>query len=402
MNKYFLIGLMFCILLTASSSAFYEDFEDPCNVKATLQGTAYVEDGYLKGYDQRATLDGTYPPSVRIEMTFNLNGGTGWDGVRLGWAGNNAGTGMAGLGDGPVLTYAPDAYGNGYLSLDFSEGDEWTALWDAWNEIPPGNDNTADYRLVVEEVDDGSTVNFWIEEVADPSNSTPVRTVDLSAFPRYGDLIQVTAKSDFAGIDSVRVMGGALPVGTIDPGSISISEPSGSDTYVITLTEAIPAGADFRVYLDPNDLWDGGLKQATVTPAKAGDPNTDSTNHKLQSRAWQNVQKSLEGQVITPMREYAMSESNPARRVVLTTAAELSHLSINLAHGINRTLKQKLDNNPGQVGLVQSDDIKSLLATTDRVIDLMELTNQCKQSTTVTLPTNTIEQSIAPRLSNLD
>ncbi len=68
-------------------------------------------------------------------------------------------------------------------------------------------------------------------------------------------------------------------VGTIDPCSISVTEDpcdTPSDTYTITLTEQPPAGATFRVYLDPNDLWGGSpyLEQVTVSPAKAGDPNT--------------------------------------------------------------------------------------------------------------------------------
>ena len=36
MSKYYFVSLMFFLLLTASAWAYYEDFEDPDNVQATL------------------------------------------------------------------------------------------------------------------------------------------------------------------------------------------------------------------------------------------------------------------------------------------------------------------------------------------------------------------------------
>ena len=68
------------------------------------------------------------------------------------------------------------------------------------------------------------------------------------------------------------------PVGTIEPYSISLTEDSSgtpSDTYTITLSEQPPAGASFRVYLDPDDLKANSLDQVAVSPANAGtDANT--------------------------------------------------------------------------------------------------------------------------------
>ncbi len=70
-----------------------------------------------------------------------------------------------------------------------------------------------------------------------------------------------------------------IPVGGIDPDNLIITEDPGgtpSGTYVITLTAKLVSDAEVAVYLDPCDLWDGGLKQANVSPAYSGsnDANT--------------------------------------------------------------------------------------------------------------------------------
>ena len=143
---------------------------------------------------------------------------------------------------------------------------------------------------------DASTLKMYLNE-----NPVPVAEDTSDLIPGYAGVTAFMIGSDPDGyawngkIDEFRLYDHALtpeeikvlfdagsviitdPVGNIDPCSLNITEdPAGtpSDTYVITLTEAIPAGADFRVYLDPCDLWVDGLKQATVAPAKAGDPNT--------------------------------------------------------------------------------------------------------------------------------
>ena len=192
----------------------------------------------------------------------------------MGWS-SDGGSGFQGQANGFMLTYIA-LYSGGTLNLLYNPTGTgvWTDVyWNPGNESMPGGfDINADYELIV--VDSGDSLDYWCQLASDPSIKTVTITTDVSVYARLGGLVNTTAMGDDLYIDDVRVTGAGEPVGTIDPGSISISEPSGSDSYVITLTEAIPAGADFRVYLDPCDLWDGGLQQATVSPAKAGDPNT--------------------------------------------------------------------------------------------------------------------------------
>ena len=286
MNKYYFIVLMFCLLLTASAWGFYEDFATTGD-QYSLYGGATVSGGHLlgtSGWGQGALMDGSYTPTagnpLTYKTTFNMDGSTeNWATAVLGFGSSGAG-GKLGQADGFLLGYMPNLSSyigswNASFDLIWNPSDPWTDIYSDFTGtsgvVPGGFDLNADYELIL--VDSGDSVDFWLQLASDPSIKTNPITVDISGYTRFGDVVNASImKGGY--IDDVRITGAGEPVGTIDPGSLSISEPSGSDTYVITLNEAIPAGADFRVYLDPCDLWDGGLQQATVAPAKAGDPNT--------------------------------------------------------------------------------------------------------------------------------
>ena len=180
-----------------------EDFETPGSEQVTHYGT-YLEDGYLKGdYPAHATLDGTYPAPIRIEMTFNMLGATGtWEGPGFGWASDNTGDGMWGMANGLAVGFFPNAYDGG-LTLMTIESSGYVDIQSAYY-LMPGFDVNAYNLLVVEEV--GSTVNFWVEEVGNPANNTGVLSFDLSSlsgYTRFGDYAHIAQYS--GGIEDVTI-----------------------------------------------------------------------------------------------------------------------------------------------------------------------------------------------------
>ena len=277
-----LIVSMFCA--SVSAVVFYEDFETTGDQYTLYGGASSVAGGHLEGiadWGHGAFMDGTYATPtagspLTYKATFNFGGMDDytWATPVIGWS-SDGGSGFLGQANGFMVAYIP-LYEGGTMDLLYNPTGTgvWTDVyWNPGNEpMPGGFDLNADYELVV--VDSGDSLDYWVQLASDPSIKTVTITSDISGYARIGELAHATAMGDDIYIDDFTISGAGEPVGTIDPGSISISEPSGSDTYVITLTEAIPGGAEFRVYLDPCDLWDGGLKQATVAPAKVGDPNT--------------------------------------------------------------------------------------------------------------------------------
>lgn len=292
MSKYYFMGLVFCLLLTVSAPAYFEDFENPGSVKMTLNDGQTVTSGYLTGFDTYPAtvgqLDGSYPAAVdapiTIEATYNMLGSTySWASIMVVVGADSnyeAPTGLA-------VTWHHQAYG-GRLQVEELIAGAWGGGWYVNNGMQPaGYDQDLDYKLTV--VDYGTSLDLLLAEVGNPANNISATAIDISGYTRAGDNLLVgNFYNTLAGIDEILVTGAGLPVGDIGPASLSISEPSGSDTYVITLAEAIPVDADFAVYLHPSTLESDGLTQATVshngTSTGSSDPNTaldilfDSTN----------------------------------------------------------------------------------------------------------------------------
>ena len=273
-----LLVLLAVSMFAVSASGLYEDFENPGSVKMTLNDGQTVTGGYLTGFDTYPAtvglLDGTYPAAVdapiTIEATYNMLGSTySWASIMVVVGADSSYETPTGL----AVTWHHQAYG-GRLQVEELISGSWGGGWwieNGWS--PPGYDPALDYKLTI--VDYGTSLDLGLEEVGNPANNFLVTEIDISTYTRAGDnLLLGNFYNTDAGIDEVLVLGASLPVGDIAPASLSISEPSGSDTYVITLTEEIPGDAEFRVYLHPSLLDSGGLAQATVAPAKAGDPNT--------------------------------------------------------------------------------------------------------------------------------
>ena len=305
--KKFVALLIISMLCTSASAGelFYEDFEDPDNLQVTLAPGFSVADGYLKGpstYSEgrnTSVLDGTYPPAdlpIKIEATFNhLDCADPWDSIKI----VIGRTGDAAKTTGLCAQWSPDippTYAGPYIQVQGITNNNWNPSQhyytypDGVGVGPDNFDENTDYVFTV--IDYGDTVDVSVHEAADPGNIGIVTDIDVSGYPRdQGDYIGTSVYSECdIGIDDIRVSTvepPAVMVGIIDPCSISLTEDpcdTPSATYTITLTEQPPAGAAFAVYLDPCDLWADGLKQVTVLPAKAGDPNTgldivfDSTN----------------------------------------------------------------------------------------------------------------------------
>ncbi len=157
--------------------------------------------------------------------------------------------------------------------------------WELSGLAPGGSYQMANYSSASTSYNLDMTIDT--DGDGDLSDETPF-TVVVDEFPAITSIIAgasgtiIGSATTSAGVSEGHWSGFQLiqdadPVGGISPTTLSLTEDPGgtpSDTYTITLTEQPPAGATFAVYLDPCDLWADGLEQVTVSPAKAGDPNT--------------------------------------------------------------------------------------------------------------------------------
>ena len=83
-----LLVLLVVSMFAVSASAYYEDFEDPCNLQGTLVGSGNVSGGSLFGYNECFLADGDYP-NASGSFTVNDGGGNGsWDQVAY-WFGTD-------------------------------------------------------------------------------------------------------------------------------------------------------------------------------------------------------------------------------------------------------------------------------------------------------------------------
>ena len=193
-----LIVLLVVSMFAVSASAYYEDFEDPCNLQGTLYGTATVSDGYMKvhGAATGFLADGDYP-SFTGSATFNFGGNTHqWSEVHFNFGMDGVTTGYAGAPSCINIRYLPiGAYTqpNGWMYILENDNDPCTT----WSTIyldqsgaanPAGYDASTDYTLHVLDNSDG-TLTTWVEETANPANKGMVYTVDISGATTYGNKI---------------------------------------------------------------------------------------------------------------------------------------------------------------------------------------------------------------------
>ena len=190
--------LLVVSMFAVSASAYYEDFEDPCNLQGTLYGTATVSDGYMKvhGPINGFLADGDYPDFTGY-ATFNFGGNThdwcevhynfGMDGVTTGYIGSLSCINIRYL---PIGAYTKP---NGWMYVlenDDDPGTTWSTIYldQSGAANPPGYDPSTDYTLHVLDNSDG-TLTTWVEETANPANKGMVYTVDISGATTYGNKI---------------------------------------------------------------------------------------------------------------------------------------------------------------------------------------------------------------------
>lgn len=120
-------------------------------------------------------------------------------------------------------------------------------------------------------------------------------------------------------------------------------------------------------------------------------------------RAWTESQRLLSEQVIQPLREYAMSADNPLERTLLLNVADFSQVlhvqTILLADKLNQRIAER-----GVAGAepLANEDLKSLLAMTDRLIDIAKAADQCHRQNTIMFPAQILDVPTIPHLPHSD
>ena len=300
MKKFLILTLAAALIygLSGSASAFTDDFEDGILAPwVDLEQTTYgppnagpitESGGVLHVGSAHWALSpdvGTVPP-YKMSVEVNFQGET-WLEMFCRTDGTQGGNYQSPSGlrfDYWNGNLNPTDWGAGFGSFSYS-------LVQALTGFTGGT--------YIYEVDDqGTTIIAKMIDSGNPSNFAQTIITGITAEQGFGYQFALGVDPGGPGWPTEKTItydnfnDGAIendPVGTIDPCSISISEPSGSDTYTLSLIEQPPAGATFAVYLDPCDLWANGLQQATVTHNGAttgtSDPNTaldikiDSSNY---------------------------------------------------------------------------------------------------------------------------
>ena len=270
MDKYWFIGLMFCFLLTASASAFYEDFEDTGNIHGDLFGTATVSDGYLKvhGSNNGFLADGDYPDFTG-STTFNFGADTSdWCEVHFDFGTDGVTTGYGGAPAGIQVRYLPiGAYTrpNGWMYVlrnDDNPGTVWSTVYidQSGAANPPGYDASTDYTLHVVDNGDG-TMTTWVEETANPANKGKVYTVDISGETFYGNKVFLSGNTLLAGGFEDVTIGTyvppvPLPELIVDDGGGIVVEEGEDDNFTVEIDisgGAFAPSEDVDVLVDPDD-----------------------------------------------------------------------------------------------------------------------------------------------------
>ena len=116
-------------------------------------------------------------------------------------------------------------------------------------------------------------------------------------------------------------------------------------------------------------------------------------------RAWSDCQRLLSQQVIQPLRELALATNCPVTRSMLMLIAELSRTYHTQSLVVADKLRRQItDRGISQADPISSDEMKSLLAVSDRLIEIFKVTNQCAQTKSTIVETSHPRIPTTPRL----
>ena len=257
--------------LTGSAFAYYEDFEDPCDLQGTLVGVGSVSGGSLYGSGESFLADGWFP-NASGNLTVNFGGSDyqwrqaayyfGHDGVTKGYANAPAGLMVWWLPWGAYT--GPDGWM--YVLRNSDTGAVWQTVYiDQSGAVnPAGYSDSADYELIIEE--DGATLTTWVQEAANPDNKGKVYTVDISGETRYGDRVSAGIGDTTGNTVAIKDLAitGFLIVLTETDSSTIVTEGGGFDTFAVELSEQ--PDSDVTVTLDP------ATTDISLGMESAGDP----------------------------------------------------------------------------------------------------------------------------------
>ena len=294
------VVLFFSAVAVQPVHAYYEDFEDPGNLKGTLVGDATVADGYLRTGGSNDPdfnhfqLEGEFPPGPNktVIITFNMGGNTDTYAGPLYWCGTDGGvsTGFQGLQSGYRIWYNPNRPGLGLVWNQDDHSGVWTDVLYSLDsaDMIPSFDVNADYQLVIEDL--GETINFWVQDAVDPLIKTvTLSSTDLTAsgYPRFGNIEMAGYSRQVGGIEDINIST-AEPVATIDVGDgVEVTEAAGaghSDTYVISMNYSPPVDQDSDTIEGVKLAMEYPNAQITV------DPNANTVDVIFTAANWQTPQ----------------------------------------------------------------------------------------------------------------
>ena len=138
---------------------------------------------------------------------------------------------------------------------------------------------------------------------------------------------------------------------------------------------------------------------ARLHELSSSDRSSQSLGPDQRRLAWGDVQKFLNQQVIHPIREYALATHHPIERSSLMGIAELSRVFHTRVVLINEKLNWQIsERGIEHVDPLPDDQLKDLLATADRIINMTKVTERCSQPRAAILQSKTIDSQTFPRL----
>ena len=138
---------------------------------------------------------------------------------------------------------------------------------------------------------------------------------------------------------------------------------------------------------------------ARLHELSSSDRSSQSLGPDQRRLAWGDVQKFLNQQVIHPIREYALATYDPVERSSLMGIAELSQVFHTRVVLMNEKLNWQIsERSIEHVDPLPDDQLKDLLATADRIINMTKVTERCSQPRAAILQSKTIDSQNFPRL----
>lgn len=140
------------------------------------------------------------------------------------------------------------------------------------------------------------------------------------------------------------------------------------------------------------------LHESGLSQSGALGPNPYSSQS-----VWRDTRRLLDQQVVTPLRELALTTHNPLRRALLMGCADFSHLFHMQSILIDEQLSRRIaDRGLGKGVSLPKDQIRNLTAIADRLIGLAKAAQTCHQPPTTIIETRAIDSTAFPRLPRSD